>query len=78
MFDAALRPRIAPALDRMASALDRPWITPDRLTGLNLLLGLASAALAAAHWWFPALAAWLLCRLADGPDGPLARRPPFG
>lgn len=73
MFDAALRPRIAPILDRMASAMDRPWITPDRLTGLNLVLGLASAGLAAAQWWLPALAAWLLCRLADGLDGPLAR-----
>ncbi|WP_286166874.1 CDP-alcohol phosphatidyltransferase family protein [Arthrobacter sp. AQ5-05] len=53
--------------------MDRPWITPDRLTALNLILGLASAGLAAAQWWFPALAAWLLCRLADGLDGPLAR-----
>lgn len=73
MFDAALRPRIAPVLDRLASALDRPWVTPDRLTGLNLMLGLASTGLAAAQWWLPALAAWLLCRLADGLDGPLAR-----
>lgn len=73
MFDAMLRDRTAPVLHRMASALDRPWITPDRLTGLNLVLGLASAGLAAAQWWLPALAAWLLCRLADGLDGPLAR-----
>ena len=73
MFDAALRPRIAPVLDRMASAVDRTWVTPDRLTGLNLVLGLACAGLAAAQWWLPALAAWLLCRLADGVDGPLAR-----
>lgn len=68
-----LRTRAAPVLDGMASALDRPWITPDRLTGLNLVLGLASAGLAAAQWWLPALAAWLLCRLADGLDGPLSR-----
>lgn len=73
MFDAMLRARTAPVLDRMASALDRRWITPDRLTGLNLVLGLASAGLAAAQWWIPALAAWLLCRAADGLDGPLAR-----
>ena len=66
MFDAMLRPRTSPLLDRMASAVDRPWVTPDRLTGLNLVMGLGSAGLAAAQWWFPALAAWLLCRLADG------------
>lgn len=73
MFDAMLRPRTAPLLDRMASAVDRPWVTPDRLTGLNLVMGLGSAGLAAAQWWFPALVAWLLCRLADGLDGPLGR-----
>lgn len=74
MLDARLRRRLAPVLDRAAARLDVPWITPDRLTGLNLVLGLASAGLAAAQLWAPALAAWLLCRLADGLDGPLARR----
>ncbi|MDJ0457984.1 CDP-alcohol phosphatidyltransferase family protein [Arthrobacter sp. NQ7] len=73
MFDALLRHHTGPVLDRMASAADRTWVTPDRLTGLNLVLGLASAGLAAAQWWLPALAAWLLSRLADGLDGPLAR-----
>ncbi|GAC1374106.1 MAG: CDP-alcohol phosphatidyltransferase family protein [Pseudarthrobacter sp.] len=73
MFDAMLRHRMAPVLGRMAAAADRTWVSPDRLTGLNLVLGLTSAGLAAAQWWFPALAAWLLCRLADGLDGPLAR-----
>ncbi|GAB3526351.1 CDP-alcohol phosphatidyltransferase family protein [Arthrobacter monumenti] len=74
MFDARLRPLLSPALDTVAGWLDRPWITPDRLTGLNLLLGLVSAALAASQQWLPALVAWLLCRAADGVDGPLARR----
>ena len=74
MFDARLRRLTAPALDRAAGWLDRRWITPDRLTGLNLVLGLTSAVLAAVQWWLPALAAWLLCRVADGLDGPLARR----
>lgn len=74
MFDTRLRPLLAPALDRTAARLDVPWITPNRLTGLNLVLGLASAGLAAGQMWVPALAAWLLCRIADGLDGPLARR----
>lgn len=73
MFDARLRRAMEPALERAAVWLDRPGITPDRLTGLNLVLGLASAAFAAGQWWLPALAAWLLCRIADGVDGPLAR-----
>ncbi|GAB3536307.1 CDP-alcohol phosphatidyltransferase family protein [Arthrobacter tecti] len=73
MFDARLRPIMAPALNFAAARLDVPWITPNRLTTLNLILGLASAALAAGQLWVPALIAWLLCRLADGLDGPLAR-----
>lgn len=74
MFDARLRPLLGPILDAVAARLDVPWITPNRLTGLNLVLGLASAVLAASQQWLPALAAWLLCRAADGVDGPLARR----
>ncbi|GAB3550636.1 CDP-alcohol phosphatidyltransferase family protein [Arthrobacter tumbae] len=73
MFDSRLRPALAPALDWTAKRLDVPWITPNRLTSLNLVLGLASAALTAGQLWVPALIAWLLCRLADGLDGPLAR-----
>lgn len=74
MFDSRLRPLMAPLLDSAAQRLDVRWITPNRLTSLNLVLGLASAALAAGQLWLPALGAWLLCRLADGLDGPLARR----
>ncbi|WP_026552711.1 CDP-alcohol phosphatidyltransferase family protein [Arthrobacter sp. H20] len=74
MFDTRLRRLLAPMLNRAAAALDVPWISPNRLTGLNLLFGLASAGFAAAQWWFPALVAWVLCRVADGLDGPLARR----
>ncbi|GAA1158070.1 CDP-alcohol phosphatidyltransferase family protein [Nesterenkonia sandarakina] len=74
MFDARLRARLAPALDTTAGWLDVPWVTPNRLTGLNLIAGLASAVLAATQLWVPALLMWLLCRVADGLDGPLARR----
>lgn len=74
MFDARLRTTLAPALDAGARWLDVPWVTPNRLTGLNLIAGLASAVLAATQLWIPALLLWLLCRLADGLDGPLARR----
>lgn len=73
MFDARLRPLLAPGLKWTAARLDVPWITPNRLTSLNLVLGLASAVLAAGQLWVPALVTWLLCRLADGVDGPLAR-----
>ncbi|WP_149361911.1 CDP-alcohol phosphatidyltransferase family protein [Lolliginicoccus suaedae] len=73
MLDAPLRARLDAPLARAAKALDRPWISPDRITTAGLLLGLGSAATAAAQLWAIALLLWLLSRLADGLDGPLAR-----
>lgn len=74
MFDTAVRRRLDTPLARLAAGIDRPWVTPDRLTLAGLGLGLGSAVLAATGWWWWALAAWLSSRLLDGLDGPLARR----
>ncbi|WP_300018825.1 CDP-alcohol phosphatidyltransferase family protein [Pseudonocardia sp.] len=74
MFDAPARRLLARPLDRAAAALDVPAVTPDRLTVLGLLLGLGSAAAAALGWWAAAVLLWWASRLADGLDGPLARR----
>nr|WP_205808795.1 CDP-alcohol phosphatidyltransferase family protein [Micromonospora sp. HNM0581] len=61
-------------LGRIAAVVDRSWLSPGRLTAAGLTLGLAASAAAAVGWWWPALVAWLVSRLADGLDGPLARR----
>ncbi|MBT0566623.1 CDP-alcohol phosphatidyltransferase family protein [Williamsia sp. CHRR-6] len=74
MFDTVLRRRLAPVLDAAAGAIDRRFLTPDRLTGAGLILGLASAGAAGMGWWWPSLALWLTSRIADGLDGALARR----
>jgi phosphatidylserine synthase len=74
MLDSAARAVLARPLGRAAATLDRSWITPDRITLVGLVLGLAGAAAAAATWWGAALALWLVSRVADGLDGPLARR----
>ncbi|MFE9366047.1 CDP-alcohol phosphatidyltransferase family protein [Streptomyces sp. NPDC006978] len=74
MLDVRARALLSGPLDRAAALLDRPAVTPGRLTALGLLTGLASAGSAAAGWWPAAAALWLLSRLADGLDGPLARR----
>lgn len=74
MLDTPVRAVLAGPLDRVAAVLDRPWITPDRITMAGLVLGLGSAAAAAASWWGTALVLWLVSRAADGLDGPLARR----
>lgn len=74
MLDRRARAALSGPLDRVAALLDRPAVTPDRLTALGVLTGLASAGSAAAGWWPAAALLWLLSRLADGLDGPLARR----
>ena len=74
MLDARLRRRLDRPLGGLARAVDRPGITPDRLTVAGLLTGLASAACAAGQLWWWSLALWLVSRLLDGLDGPLARR----
>lgn len=73
MFDAYLRRRLEGPLARIAASLDRPGVTADRLTAAGLTLGLGSAAAASATWWWLSLALWLISRLADGLDGPVAR-----
>jgi phosphatidylglycerophosphate synthase len=73
VLDAPLRRRLAPALDRAGAALARRGVRPLTLTVLGLLLALA-AAVAAAMALFPLAAAlWLLSRVPDGLDGPVAR-----
>jgi phosphatidylserine synthase len=74
MFDAPARRLLERPLDRAAAALDVGWITPDRLTAAGLVLGLGSAGSAALGWWAASVVLWLASRLADGLDGPLARR----
>ena len=74
MLDSSVRRIIDAPLARAAGVVDLPWVSPDRLTIAGLVMGLGSAAAAAVQWWWFALVLWLLSRLADGLDGPLARR----
>ncbi len=74
MLDASLRRLLDAPLDRVAGHLDRPGISPDRLTVLGLVTGLASAGCAAGQQWGWALVLWVVSRALDGLDGPLARR----
>ncbi|RVW01936.1 CDP-alcohol phosphatidyltransferase family protein [Rhodococcus xishaensis] len=74
MIDQYLRRKLDQPLARCAALIDIPAITPDRITGVGLVLGLGSAVSAGLQWWWVALVLWLLSRLADGLDGPLARR----
>ena len=72
MLDATLRPRLQPVLDPIARLLVHLGLTPMAVTLGGLATGLAAAGAAAAAWWWTALGLWLLSRLLDGLDGPLA------
>ena len=74
MFDATVRRVLDRPLSGAARLIDRPLVTPNRLTMLGLATGLASAAAAAGQLWWWALGLWLFSRAMDGLDGPLARR----
>lgn len=74
MLDPVLRRLLDPPLSRTAGWLDRRWVSPDRITAVGLVLGVASAVSAGLQAWTVALVLWLLSRAADGLDGPLARR----
>lgn len=74
MLDQALRARLGPSLDRAAGRLAARGISPGALTGAGLVAGVGACVAAATASWAPALGLWLLNRLLDGLDGPLARR----
>lgn len=74
MLDRTARAVLAGPLDRMAGVLARTPVSPLALTVTGLALGLGSALASALQAWTAALLLWLVSRLADGLDGPLARR----
>ncbi len=74
MLDAPVRRLVGPPLDAVARVLDRIGISPLAVTASGWLVGVgACVAAGTGHWWV-ALVLWLLNRLLDGLDGPLARR----
>lgn len=74
MLDRHLHPRVKPALNRLASWLDKPGITPDGLTLTGFAAGVLTLPFLALGWYPAALVAIVVNRLLDGLDGALARR----
>lgn len=74
MLDASLRKRLHPTLDRIAGGLERVGLSPNVVTGIGLLVGVGACVAVATDRWVLGLIMWLLNRVIDGLDGPLARR----
>ena len=72
MLDRSLRVPKDRILTAVAATLPQ-WFGPGAVTAVALVVGLASAAFAGLGWTVVAVGAWLLNRLLDGVDGPLAR-----
>ena len=74
MLDSSVRKHLDQPLDRLGAALESAGITPNQMTGFGLLIGIGACVLVASGRWYLGLGMWLLNRLVDGLDGPLARR----
>jgi len=74
MLDAPLRRRLHRPLSASGAWLDRRNVSPHQLTGFGLIIGVGACMAVAADRWLLGTVLWLLNRLIDGLDGPLARR----
>lgn len=73
MLDRSARAALAPLLERFARGLADRGVTPMQLTVGGLLVGAVSVVAAGRGLWLVALGLWLVNRLLDGLDGPVAR-----
>jgi phosphatidylglycerophosphate synthase len=73
MLDAALRARLAPALEAAARPLAARGVRATSVTAAGFAVGAGACVAAALALWALALALWLLNRALDGLDGALAR-----
>jgi phosphatidylglycerophosphate synthase len=73
VLDAALRARLAPALEAAARPLAARGVRAGSVTAAGFAVGVGACVAAALALWPVALALWLLNRVLDGLDGALAR-----
>lgn len=74
MFDRSARRLLAPSLDAIGGRLAEAGVRPLAVTGAGWIAGVAACVAAGFGQWIPALVLWLVNRLLDGLDGPVARR----
>jgi len=74
VIDQALRAQLAPSLDRVADRLAARDVPALGVTAAGLLAGLGACVAIAESAWALALVLWLVNRVLDGLDGPIARQ----
>ena len=73
MLDGTIRPKIDPALNRMAAVIARAGLTANFVTTLGLLIGFAAALAIVFEMYWLGLVLLLVSRVCDGLDGAVAR-----
>jgi phosphatidylglycerophosphate synthase len=73
VFDSRIRTVIGPPLEAAGSSIAATGITPAAITAAGWVAGVGACVAAAAALWPLALGLWLVNRLLDGLDGPVAR-----
>ncbi len=73
MLDTRARRLLAPPLNAVAARLASAGVSPLTVTVVGWSAGVAACVAAGTGRWWLALAFWLLNRLLDGLDGPVAR-----
>ena len=73
MFDEPFRARFRPLVSPIVRALAKAGVTANQVTIGAFALALAAAGLVAAGYPRVGVGVWLLSRVGDGLDGPLAR-----
>lgn len=74
MFDGAIRPKIDPILNRLATRLVQMGATADRVTIIGFILGCFAALAIIQGWFLTGLALLLISRIFDGLDGAVAKQ----
>lgn len=74
MFDRQVRRLLSPTLDAVGGRLADAGVRPLAVTGAGWIAGVGACVAAGFGHWTLALVLWLLNRLLDGLDGPIARR----
>ncbi len=74
MLDARVRRMLAPGLESVGAKLSDAGVPPLALTVGGWMAGVTACVAAASGSWSTALGLWILNRVLDGLDGPVARR----
>ena len=74
MLDRPVRRLLAPALDAVGGRLAAAGVRPLAVTGAGWVAGVGACLAVGFGQWTLGLVLWLLNRLLDGLDGPVARR----